>query len=282
MARWAQVSVAVSREALPAAGERLLALGATGLQEDFLPGEAPPPRQPWDTGPSAPLPPRALLRAWFAEDDVKQLSLDELWPGAPPAELEWQQDEDWAQSWKAGFTRLVFEGGFAVAPPWEAEPGDLVIEPGMAFGTGEHPTTRACIAGVVRNAKTGGRCLDVGTGTGVLALTAVRRGMTARGIDIDADAVAASIENADRNGLQAEFDDTPLGDIGGTWDLVVANVYAEVLCQLAPELRARTGGRLLLAGILADKAAAVVQALAPMTVLHEEREGDWVYLELVP
>lgn len=274
--------MAVSREALPAASARLLELGATGLQEDFLPGEAPPPRQPWDSGPPPPLPARALLRAWFAEGDVDQLSVDELWPGAPPAELEWQQDEDWAQSWKAGFTRLVFADGFAVAPPWEAQPGDLVIEPGMAFGTGEHPTTRACIAGVLRNAVDGGRCLDVGTGTGVLALAAVRRGMTARGIDIDADAVTASIENSARNGIHAEFDDTPLDRISGSWDLVVANVYAEVLCQLAPELRARTGGRLLLAGILADKAEAVVAALAPMQVVHEEREGDWVYLELVP
>ncbi len=282
MARWAQVSVVVPRGSLDAAGQRLLALGATGLQEDFLPGEAPPPRQPWDTGPPAPLPPRALLRGWFSEDDWARVPAGPLWDGGAAPTVEWQDDQDWAESWKAGFSRLEITDDFAVAPPWEARPGDLVIEPGMAFGTGEHPTTRACLGGVLRNAVAGGRCLDVGTGTGVLALAAVRKGMTARGIDIDADAVTASIENAELNGLQAEFDATPLHKLSGRWELVVANVYAEVLVLLAPDLRRLTAGRLLLAGILADRAPSVVAALAPMRVVHEEREGDWVYLELVP
>ncbi len=271
----------VGRDALERTGARLLKLGASGLQEDFLPGQAPPPRQPWDRGPDAPLPAQALLKAWFTEDQWTALAVAPLWDDAPDATVEWQQDEDWAESWKAGFERLVIAEDFAVAPPWEAEAGDLVIEPGMAFGTGEHPTTRACLGGVWRNARAGGRCLDVGTGTGVLALAAVRAGMTARGIDIDADAVTASQDNAVLNGLVAEFDDTPLDRVEGQWELVVANVYAEVLVMLAPDLRRLTRERLLLAGILADRAPSVVAALAPMRVVHQETEGDWVYLELV-
>jgi ribosomal protein L11 methyltransferase len=280
MARWAEVSRVVDADAAPELIDRLAGMGAVGIQEDYLPGEAPPFRQPWDTGPPPEEPARRVIKAWFEEAPgiLLEAELDAL--VGPGATLSWQSDGDWAESWKAGFSRIEVAPGLAVSPPWEAEPGDLVIEPGMAFGTGEHPTTRACLAGVARWAQAGGRCLDVGCGSGVLALAAARAGMDAWGIDIDPDAVAASLENAVRNGLSARFDATPLDEVGGRFDLVVANVYAEVLVQMAPALRRLTGGRLLLAGILADRAELVVSAMAPMQVAVYEVEGDWAYLEL--
>lgn len=196
--------------------------------------------------------------------------------------LVWDDAEDWAEAWKAGFERLVVSDRLAVAAPWNAQPGDLIIEPGMAFGTGEHPTTRACLGGVSRHAVPGTACLDVGCGTGVLALAAASLGMDAHGIDIDAAAVAASVDNAARNGLQAAFSTRPLQQVQGRYGLVVANIFAEVLVTMAADLARLCSGRLCLAGILADRAHLVEDALQQaFLVERRDREGDWVYLELV-
>lgn len=285
MARWVEMRLVVPRERIEDVSAALLDLEAAGLQEDHLPGEAPPPRQPWDTGPLAPEPPRVLLKAWWPEAlaDGARIAVARAvagWRGIRAPEWGQVDDQDWAEAWKAGFSRIVISERLAVAPPWEAEPGDLVVEPGMAFGTGEHPTTRACLAAVDRLARSGGACLDVGCGTGVLAILAAQRGMRARGIDIDADAVHASRENAQRNGVQVVFDDTPLEDVQGGYDLVVANVFAEVLVKMAPHLSRLTSGRLVLAGILADRLALVEHALFDMRIVSRQVDGEWVCLEL--
>lgn len=284
MGSWAELRVVVGRAALEGAQDLLMEAGALGVQEDLLPGEVPRYRQPWDTGPLPPPPERALLRAWwpaegfgerFAALEAALSRLAEV--GAP----QWERidDQDWGETWKRSFHRIVVSPRLAVAPPWEAQAGDLVIEPGLAFGTGEHPTTRACLAGVDRHAVPGGRCLDVGCGSGVLALAAAKLGMSAWGVDTDPEAVRASEEAAERNGLTARFDTTPLGRIQGPFDLVVANLYAEVLVALAEDLRRVTGGTLVLAGILADRAHKVEAALRSLRLLRREQEGDWVSLE---
>ena len=103
----------------------------------------------------------------------------------------------------AGRIRAVISPDLGVATV-ERRAGDLVIEPGMAFGTGEHPATLACLGGVDRHAR-GGFLLDVGCGTGVLALAAARQGMVVHGVDIDPDAIVAADDNAARNGLTADF-----------------------------------------------------------------------------
>ena len=286
MATWAEVTLPALRERGEAVSAGMMELGAVGLQEDHLPGEAPPPRQPWDTGPAPPPTPMILLRAWWPGQDfsrrwpVLAAALERLAGAAPTWRVV--QDEDWAESWRAVFERVVVSPGVAVAPPWKAEPGDLIIDPGMAFGTGEHATTRACLALVERLGRPGETCLDVGTGSGVVALLAARLGMVARGIDIDADAIAAARENALRNGLEAQFDDTPLDRLHGSWDLVVANIFAEVLVVLAPHLARVCAGRIVLAGILADRVQSVERALAAQGVAVDERriEGEWVCLVL--
>jgi ribosomal protein L11 methyltransferase len=285
VARWVEMRLVVPRERVEEISAAVLDLEAAGLQEDYLPGEAPPPRQPWDTGPLAPEPPRVLLKAWWPDAlaDGARIAMARAvagWRGIRAPDWGLVDDQDWAEAWKAGFSRIVISDRLAVAPPWEAEPSDLVVEPGMAFGTGEHPTTRACLEAVDRLATAGGACLDVGCGTGVLAILAAQRGMQARGIDIDADAVKASRENAERNGVQVVFDDTALEDVEGEYQLVVANVFAEVLVMMAPHLSRLTSGRLVLAGILADRAPLVEDALFDMRIVSRKVDGEWVCLEL--
>lgn len=275
---WQELSLVVSRSQAPARSARLFELGALGIQEDHLPGQAPPPRQPWDTGPLPPASPRLVLRAWFEEGATARSARAEVdgWD----EEARWRRvgEEDWAQGWKDSFERLEVAPGLAVAPPWAAREGDLVIEPGMAFGTGDHPTTRACLERVQALARPGARCLDVGCGSGVLALAAARRGMAARGVDIDADAVREARENAERNGLEARFDRRPLHELQGRYELVVANLFAEVLAGLAPEIRARASGDIVLAGILADRAHLVEAAFDGLELVDRAVSGEWVCL----
>lgn len=284
MGAWAELRIVVARPAIEAVQDLLMEAGSLGVQEDLLPGEAPRYRQPWDTGPPPPPPERALLRAWWPTDGFAErfAALAEALAGRPgvgaPA---WESiaDEDWGETWKRSFRRIELSPRLAVAPPWEARPGDVVIEPGLAFGTGEHPTTRACLEGVDRHALPGGSCLDVGCGSGVLALAAARLGMRAWGIDTDPEAVRSSRESAAANGLEARFDTTPLAEVPGRFDLVVANLFAEVIVALAPELIRVTGGHLVLAGILADRAHKVEAALEGLRLVSRRQDGEWVSLE---
>lgn len=264
-------------------GAALMQRGATGVQEDWLPGQAPAPRQPWDTGPPPPLPERVVLRAWFenlsnAERDRVSAHLS-TWVGCGEAAWSPVATADWAQAWRAGFRRIAVGPGLVVAPPWEAQAGDLVIEPGMAFGTGEHPTTLACLRAVLALAPGVKTILDVGCGTGVLALAGAQAGLRAVGMDIDPDAVRAAHENAARNGLKAHFSTESLARLGpDPFDLVVANLYAEVLVDLAPEILPLVGRHLVLAGVLADRAHLVESAFAELGPSRRQQEGEWVCL----
>ena len=280
-ARWQELAWIIDRRWLEVVSTALFELGSLGLQEDHPPGQAPPPRQPWDTGPLPPPSAEVLLRGWWPEDagcHEAVAILARQHGGAP----SWRtiSEDDWSTDWRQHFTRQIFSDALAISPPWEAQPGDVIIEPGMAFGSGDHPTTRACLSGIVRLARPGQRCLDVGCGSGLLALAAVKLGMTARGIDTDPEAITIARENAERNGLCAEFDDTPLQRVGGGYDLVVANIFAEVLVILAPALIERCTGTAVLAGILADRASMVEEAFSSMCLVRRSQEGDWVSLEL--
>lgn len=285
--RWAQMWVDLPSDAVEAVSAAAFAAGCVGAQEDLPDGVRPVIRQPWDVGPPPPPPASVRLRLWFTEDAAAagrrsvQQAVGSI-AGASEVRLEWDHAEDWALAWRAGFERLVVSDALVVAPPWSSEPGDLVIEPGMAFGTGEHPTTRACLEGVARHARAGGSLLDVGCGTGVLALAGAQAGMVATGVDIDPEAVRAADENAERNGLHGHFSTRPLQAVDGRYDLVVANIFAEVLVTMADDFRRLCAGRLCLAGILADRADRVVDSLHGFAVVRRDRTGDWVYLELVP
>ena len=281
---WLELRLVVLRPSIDVVSQRLFELGTTGVQEDYVEGEAPPVRQPWDRGPAPPLPARALLRSWWPSDEqsiVESVLSPWITDGTILDALQWAPvvDQDWSDAWRAGFERIVISDHLCVAPPWEAQTGDLVIEPGMAFGTGEHPTTRACLTAIERLARPGGRMLDVGCGTGVLALAAGKLGMNVWGVDTDKEAIQASHENRDRNHLQGHFEASPLEAIHGEFELVVANLYAEVLVELAPAIMEKTEKYLILAGVLADRRAMVERAFSGLRLVEAVLDGEWVCLE---
>lgn len=276
---WHAYAVTLPRPAVAAVSRGLVGLGATGLQEDHPEGVTPRYRQPWDTGPMPRAPKKVRLRAWF-DARPEDAAITALLAGWPSEDEAWivQAEEDWAEDWKRNFQPVHISDRLVVAAPWHEVPGALVIEPGNAFGTGEHPTTRACLRAVDHFARPGASVLDVGCGSGVLALAGAKLGMRARGVDIDPDAVAAALDAARVNRLDVTFDTTPIAGVTGPYDLVVANLFAEVLVALAPDLLRVSAGPIALAGILADRAQMVRDAFAARPVLRDDTDDGWVSL----
>lgn len=273
---WQALSVTLRRPSLEAVSAALVALGATGLQEDVPVGTVVKYKQPWDKGRTPRPPSTVVLRAWFRErPDAAALA------GAVEGRaVTWTEEpeQDWNEGWKVHFQPIHVSERLVVAAPWHEVPGALVIEPGNAFGTGEHRTTRSCLQAVDRYAVPGGRCLDVGCGSGILALAAAKLGMQAYGIDTDPDAVTAALAAAALNGLDVPFDGRPLAEVEGPWDLVVANLYAEVIAALAPELRRLASGHLAFAGILSDRAYLVEVAMEGLELVERDDGEGWTAL----
>ena len=207
------------------------------------------------------------------------------------------QERDWAEAWKEHFAVLRVGRRLVVRPTWlEANAGrdDVVIDldPGMAFGTGLHPTTRLCLAATEavadRGVMAGARVLDVGCGSGILAIVAAKLGAArVLGVDIDPIAIEATLANAATNGLEATVraraGSLPSG--AAPHDVVLANLIASVLVALAPQLRdeLRAGGVLVASGIFADREDEVRAAFASAGLRVDARtvDGDWVGLEAV-
>jgi len=256
--------------------------GATGLE--VRDGEAPP--MPGVRGPA---PGEAILVACFptaAGAEAARVSVADRFPGAR-MQLEPVPDEDWSVAWRA-HVRSTRVGRLWVGPPWETPPADAVslhIEPKMAFGTGDHPTTALCLAAVdaYLASHPGATVLDVGTGSGVLALAARRLGADrVVGVDTDQVSVALARENAAANRVEGvELSATALAGVPGRFDLVLANILANTLIELAPELAAHTGDRLVLAGVLGAQAQEVARAFEAQGLepAGTARQGDWVRLE---
>jgi len=279
---WIELSVEIDREAIDAISEILTNCGANGFEEGPPRGVAPTLIQPWETDRKAPVYPRAVVRAWFDEEGA-EAATQKLTEKHPALDIQKRTvaDEDWAQVWKQHHHRTHVSGEFWIAPPWEAQPGDLIIPPGNAFGTGEHPSTLECLRKIQTVAAECTHCLDVGCGSGILALAAARAGLRAEGIDIDPPSVDSAIENARLNHLEAHFSTTPIERVTGQFDLVVANLFAEVLCALRDDLIRVSSHHLILAGILNEKADTVIAALCPELTLVERIEGDaWTCLHL--
>ena len=275
---WRELRVVVPSGLVDATSARLFAVGAAGVQEDFLPGEAPPPRQPWDTGAPAALPRRRLLVAWFEEPDEPGVR-GILPPEAEGARFEDVPDTDWETSWREGFAPIVISPTLTISPPWCAPPGALVIEPGQGFGTGLHPSTQAALRLMEPLFDGAEACLDLGCGSGVLALAAARAGLRAHGVDIEASAVTEAARHAALNGLDATFDGTPIPELDGPWDIVAANLHAELLVASREPILRLTGRWLVCAGILADRAHLVRAAFDGALQLDaEDLDGEWVAL----
>jgi ribosomal protein L11 methyltransferase len=203
-------------------------------------------------------------------------------------------DRDWLAEWKKDW-QPVEVGNFIIAPPWiESEPGAIAtgssidrivirIEPGMAFGTGTHETTRLCLKAIEKYFR-GGSFLDVGTGTGILAIAAAKMfpGARVEACDTDDAAVEIARENARLNGVGAQID-FRVGSVTeqtSSADLVCANLTAPVIVDLLPALLGATCGRLVLSGILAEQSELVQSRLLELGAegFKTDQDGEWISL----
>jgi ribosomal protein L11 methyltransferase len=311
---WIELSVTCDPEAVEAVTELFSRYveGGVAIEEPYTlhdDGQAHLPM------PGAPVTIRAYVPDDAAGEDRRARVQEGLWylgridvGKVGPLETKRVAEDDWANAWKEFYHVTHLGARTVIKPSWreyEPRPGEIVIEldPGMAFGTGLHPTTRGCLALIERSVRPGDCVLDVGTGSGILALAAAKLGAAhVLALDVSDVAVAATRANAAANGLDARITvrhatlegaagepymplppglETLGGEVG-QFDLVLANIIARVIAQLAPALlrAVRPGGTLIASGIIAerlDEAEAPLHAAGLMDI-ERHQEGDWVTL----
>jgi len=209
--------------------------------------------------------------------------------GATEVKTELVPEEDWAENWKQFFKPRRIGKRFVVRPTWEefeSSPGDLVIvlDPGQAFGTGDHPTTRMCLELMEDSISEGDIVADIGCGSGILAVGVMMLGATSCvGVDTEKASVESAFENAERNLVTADFFEgrgfDPL-PTSATYDVVVSNIISAALIQLAPEAsdRVREGGAWIVSGIIQANWPDVRATAERNGFVFESKleEGEWV------
>jgi len=201
------------------------------------------------------------------------------------ASIERVEDADWVTLTQRQFDPIRAADRLWIVPTWHEPPVpdaiNIILDPGAAFGTGSHPTTRLCLAWLERNVKRGEHVIDYGCGSGILAIAALKLGADrATGTDIDPLALEAARYNSGRNAVALEVVDAQ-SQIEGRAHVTVANILANPLRMLAPILASHTrpGGLIALSGILEDQAVDVIEAYAPWASLAiDSREAGWVLL----
>lgn len=283
---WLQLRLAISPEQAETFEDALLGVGAVSVT--FMDAEDQPIFEP-DLN-TTPLWSHTHLLALFEgdADEHNLLAHLQLLTGGelPEYQFERIEDQDWERSWMDNFHPMRFGHRLWIVPSWHAAPEpeavNLLLDPGLAFGTGTHPTTALCLEWLDSQPLKGLQILDFGCGSGILAIAALLLGAKqAVGTDIDVQALEASRDNAGRNGIDpARFslylpEQLPQGQA----DVVVANILAGPLVALAPRIieRVKPGGRLALSGILAEQADEVRAAYATQFDLDPITERDgWV------
>ncbi len=283
--RWLEIAVPAHAEAVEAVSEILSRFGVNGIAVDM------------PVGGGGAVPPEFLVKAYLVEDvdavakvaDARDaLGHLQAFGLGPIGELAVRSvdDEDWLEAWKATVTPIHI-GRFLVRPTWsdaqEAGAITIALDPGMAFGTGLHPTTQQCLEAVSYLDLEGLRVLDVGTGSGILAIAAAKRGAReVVGVDTDPLAVRAAKENAETNGVAIDARAGSAADVDGAFDVVLANLVGPVLVQVAPHLRARlrTSGSLVAAGITTQAERDVLSAFVAegLGIVDRDERSDWVRL----
>ena len=275
---WYAAEAIISREASEAAEYGLMEAGALGTETSDADTDVTV-RGYFETCPDTATVRAALTEALriynFAPASLIDLNVCEI------------ADRDWLAEWKKDW-QPVEVGRFIIAPPWSeiTDADDRVvirIEPGMAFGTGTHETTRLCLKAIEKHFR-GGSCLDVGTGTGLLAIAAVKMFPDARveACDTDPEAIEIAKENARLNDVadQIDFRVGSINEHTLSADLVCANLTAPVIVDLLPSLLGATCGRLILSGILDSQIELIQSRLLELRVdtLETDQDGEWVAL----
>ena len=235
----------------------------------------------------------------FAQMGEVRLALEDLKArrsdcGTLLLSLENLRDEDWENNWKQYYKPMEIGQRLLVIPQWEqVDPGQrvpLILDPGLTFGTGSHATTRLCLTALEKTVAQGDRVLDLGCGSGILSIAALRLGASqALAVDIDDKCLDVAYVNAALNGIGKDRYTVRVGDVlsdgslrrelEGGYDIVVANIVADVIIALAPLVPAmlRPGGTFLCSGIIDDRAEEVRSALeaAGWTVLETQSADGW-------
>jgi len=283
---WLEISVTVDSEAAEAVAEVLSDYAYRGVAIEAGP-------EGWNAGP-------VVVRAYLPADDQLKANrrrveealwhLGQIRPISGPI-FRPVAEKDWAEAWKERLQVLRVGRHILIQPSWldcAPAPDDIVIQldPGMAFGTGLHPTTQMCLAALENLISPGAGVLDLGTGSGILAIAAAKLG-AGRVLAVDNDPVAVETAqgNVADNGVPSvvSVQCGSLAQVSGCYDLVVVNILARVIVDMAREglaAHVRPGGRLVAAGIIEDQEPEVVAALEDegLTLVERQQADDWVCL----
>jgi ribosomal protein L11 methyltransferase len=280
--RWVELAVSLEKACAEAVADWIMEQGSTGIAEE----------QDRDH------PGRVILKGYLENGDGADSAVanirrslarvpDLFGCALPLLQVNGLADEDWNKKWKSFFQPISITDRLVIKPSWRdyhARPGEVIIEldPGMAFGTGTHPSTRMCLRAIdvlVQQLPADARMLDVGTGSGILAIAGAKLGFRdVVGTDIDHTAVRAAGENAARNGVDGHitFTTDGLSRVEGFFELVVANILPHILIDLRDALCAHTaaGGRVVLSGILAAHAARVQEAYEQQLIFSRRLDDE--------
>ncbi|HEX9988158.1 MAG TPA: 50S ribosomal protein L11 methyltransferase [Chloroflexia bacterium] len=303
---WLELAVEVDPEAVESISELFARYGYNGgvvVEQPLVSPQAE--AQDWEQllqpeiDPTRPVSVRTYL-ACDEEAPQKQRQIEEaVWHlgqmrQVGPLRVRECREEDWANAWKDYYGIQRMGERIVIKPSWlqfEPREGDVILDldPGMAFGTGLHPTTRLCLAALEEYVQPGMNILDLGTGSGILAIAAAKLGgptVRVTALDTDIIAVEATQQNVERNGLarqiEVEQGSTLAAQDDGPYTLIVANILASVIIELAKSLHdlVEPGGTLITSGIFIDRGEKVVEALekAGLPVRERRQEGDWLCL----
>lgn len=299
MSAWIEVSLRADGESAEAIAEVMARYGHQGvsIEQVGIPPDA------WDET-EVPPPRQLMLRAYFPDDDrlaAKKRELEaalghmRLMYPMPRPDYRALDAEDWAEAWKAHYQPLRIGKRLLIRPLWieaAAAPGDIEIalDPGMAFGTGTHPTTQLCLEALERLIEPAQDVLDLGSGSGILAIAAAKLGARqALALDIDPIAVEATAANARANGVgdRVIAAQGSLENVLGAarrFDLVVVNILARVILQLTEQSLnevVRPGGAMIFSGIIDTQLDEVEAALrrSGLQVYARRKQGDWMLVE---
>lgn len=283
---WLEVSVEVDPEVAEAVAEVLSRYVDAGVAIEAGPDG-------WHAGP-------VIVRAYLPDDDERWAKRKQIQEGLwhlgqiatiPDPAFRSVAEEDWTEAWKKQLRVLRVGERIVIQPSWLdyiQEPKDVVIrlDPGMAFGTGLHPTTQMCLLALEELVRPGMDVLDMGTGSGILAIAAAKLGARrVLGVDSDSQSARVARSNVISNGVQqtVQIKRGSLSDVAGVYDLLVVNILARVILELVEEglcSRMRRGAFLVGAGITSDRAPEVITTLERhgLEILGQRRQDDWVTL----